>query len=206
MPEEQNNITSILQDGVNANNTNSPQLSIDPASDRVAIIGDPNEIKPTDGTYKLSFRFQEDEVSESDKAKMVKDETTGEYCYSVTYEHKRVKPLYREKITLIVIDLFEKLGVISENGYSIENLKPNPGSVLVDNIEEIATIAQLTCGIPKDQIENLDPTGLAEFISQFLVNEPNILKEAVVFLVQQSKLRQKPVQPEATTPQNTPQS
>lgn len=183
--EKEQKIFSAVKNGVAQNSTDAPQISIDPDSEKLAVVGDPNMINQTDGTYKLTFRYDADQLSDADKEQMKLDEETGEYTVDITYEHRRVKPLYREKIVLLVSDLFNKLGVVNVDGYDIDALKPNVGRTLMENVETIAEIARMVCGIKPEQVEQLDTLGLAMFIQQFLVNEPNILKEAVVFLAQQ---------------------
>lgn len=192
-----------IQSGVENNSSNSPQLSIDPDSDKIAVIGDPNETHPTNGDYSLTFRYYPEQLSEDSKQAMEFDEETGEYVWKRTFSNRRIKPLYRERASLIVAGLFSELGVITADGYDAAALSKNAGKILLENIDKVAELARIVCGIPSDQIEQLDPVGLANFLNQFLENEPNILKEAVVFLVQQST-QQKENLSEKAKPSQTP--
>lgn len=175
-----------VKEAIDNNAQPSPQLSLDPASSKMSVVGDPNEIQPTKGDYQLTFIYEEDEVSEADKTKM-KKQADGTYAVTVKYEHRRVKPLYRTRVTLIVGRILSDMGVVTADGYNSEMLATKATETLVDHIEDMAEVARMVLGIPREQMEYMSGDELAVFFSQLLDNEPNIIKEAVVFLGQRLK-------------------
>lgn len=179
----------IIKQGMDENSKDSPQMSIDPDTQKMAVVGDPNQIKPTNGDYTLTFLYSADEITEMDKANMKYRKDTDEYAAEIKYIGKRVKPLYRQKIDLLLADLFEQMGVLDQTGFDTSQVQEQTSVVLLDNIDKVAEIAYLVCGIPKDQVDHLDALGLADFLGQLLANEPNILKESVAFLAQRLQRR-----------------
>lgn len=196
----------IIQQGMEDNSQPSPQLSIDPDTQKMAVVGDPNQIKPTNGDYTLTFLYSADEVSDIDKQSMKYREETDEYAAEIKYMGKRVKPLYRQKIDLLLADIFEQMGVLDQTGFDTSRIQEQTSVVLLDNIDKVAEIAYLVCGIPKDQVDHLDPLELANFLAQLLANEPNILKESVAFLAQRLQRRRENKPEQERTSSNTPQS
>lgn len=175
-----------IKESIENNAQTSPQLSLDPESSKMSVVGDPNEVQPTKGNYKLTFIYNEDELSDADKAKM-KKQADGTYAVTVEYEHRRVKPLYRSKVTLIVGRILSDMGVITADGYNSEMIATKATETLVDHIEDMAEVARMVLGVPREQMEYMSGDELAVFFSQLLDNEPNIIKEAVVFLRQRLK-------------------
>lgn len=196
----------LIQKGMDDNSKSSPQLSIDPDTQKMAVVGDPNQIKPTNGDYTLTFLYSPDEITEIDKENMKYREETDEYAAEIKYLGKRVKPLYRQKIDLLLADLFEQMGVLDQTGFDSSKVQERSPYVLLDNIDKMAEIAYLVCGIPKDQIDHLDPLGLADFLAQLLANEPNILKESVAFLAQRLRQQQESKPKTEKKSSNTPRS
>lgn len=200
------NAAKIIQKGMDENSQPSPQLSIDPDTQKMAVVGDPNQIKPTNGDYTLTFLYSADEITEIDKENMKYREETNEYAAEIKYMGKRVKPLYRQKIDLLLADIFEQMGVLDQTGFDTSKVQEQTSAVLLDNIDKVAEIAYLVCGIPKDQVDHLDPLGLADFLAQLLANEPNILKESVAFLAQRLLRRRENKPSQEKKSSNTPQS
>ena len=196
----------IIQKGMDENSQPSPQLSIDSDTQKMAVVGDPNQIKPTNGDYTLTFLYSADEITEIDKENMKYREETNEYAAEIKYMGKRVKPLYRQKIDLLLADIFEQMGVLDQTGFDTSKVQEQTSAVLLDNIDKVAEIAYLVCGIPKDQVDHLDPLGLADFLAQLLANEPNILKESVAFLAQRLLRRRENKPSQEKKSSNTPQN
>lgn len=181
--EELNSTSQAIKNGIDNNGKQSPSLSIDPETDKMSVVGDPNDTKPTSGNYKLSFLYPSNMVTPEDKTRMQYEKDTDEYRATVTYENCRVKPLYRTKITLLVSRILSDMGVIDKDGYTSDYITNAAGEILIDHIEDLAEIARMVLRVPREQFEYMDDQGLAEFFSQLLDNEPNIIKEAVVFLM-----------------------
>lgn len=204
--KEMQDAAKIIKQGMEENSKDSPQLSIDPDTQKMSVVGDPNQIKPTNGDYTLTFLYSPDEITENDKQNMKYREETDEYAVEIKYMGKRVKPLYRQKIDLLLADIFESMGVLDQTGFDTSKVQEQTSVALLDNIDKVAEIAYLVCGIPKDQVDHLDALGLGDFLAQLLANEPNILKESVAFLAQRLRQRQENKQPTARTSSNTAQN
>lgn len=196
-----------IAEAIDRNDQPSPALSIDEKSKKLSVVGDANEIKPTKGNYKLTFAYPADEVSEEDKAKMVKN-ADGDYVATVEYQNKRVKPLYRSKVALQLAKIMVAMDVMTTEGYSTEHLTEDATLALADHIEEMGEIARMTLGIPASQVEYMQPEDLAAFFVQLMDNEPNIMKESVGFLglLLNSKNKGQTVAQQTTESQNTQQS
>lgn len=191
MTPDMEEAAKLIKEGMESNGQDSPQLSIDPDTQKLAVVGDPNQVQPTNGYYKLTFLYSADELSEADKENMKFREDTEEYEVTIEYKGKRVKPLYRQKIDLLLADIFEGMGVLGTEGYNPDAVKNTASLSLMSDIDKVADIAYMVCDIPKDQVLHLDPFGLADFLNQLLVNEPNILKESVAFLTRRLQQQQK---------------
>lgn len=196
----------LIQKGMDENSQPSPQLSIDPDTQKMSVVGDPNQIKPTNGDYTLTFLYSPDEITDMDKQSMKYREETDEYAAEIKYLGKRVKPLYRQKIDLLLADLFEAMGILDQTGFDTSRVQEQTSIVLLDNIDKVAEIAYLVCGIPKDQVDHLDALGLGDFLAQLLANEPNILKESVAFLAQRLQQRRENNPKLEKKSSNTPQN
>lgn len=189
---------------IERNATDSPALSVDEKAHKVSVVGDPSDIKPTSGDYKLTFVYPADEVTEEDKQRMVKNDD-GEYTVTVEYKGKRVKPLYRSKVALRLAKIMAEMDVMNADGYSTEVLTQNATMTLADHVEDMGEIARMVLGVPANQVEYMQPDELAVFFSQLLDNEPNIMKEAVGFLGLLMR-GQNPKTGEKSESENTPQS
>lgn len=196
----------IIQKGMEDNSKDSPQMSIDPDTQKMAVVGDPNQIETTNGDYTLTFLYSADEITEADKKTMKYREETDEYAAEIKYIGKRVKPLYRQKVDLLLADIFERMGVLDQTGFDTSKVQEQTSIALLDNIDKVAEIAYVVCGIPRDQVDHLDPLELANFLAQLLANEPNILKESVAFLAQRLQQRQGKNQEQAKKSSDTQQS
>lgn len=205
-------MNKAIKEAVENNIQDSPQLSIDPDNGKMAILGDANQIQPTSGDYELTFSYPADQLSEEDKAKM-KPNVYGDYNVKMTYKGHRVKPLYRTKVALLVARVMDDTGIFSDDdSIKTEKMTNKTAQVLVDHVEDLAEIAQMVLGVPRDQMEYMTPDSLAEFFNQLLANEPNIIPESLVFLEQysrptkDSKAGKKPVMPKKPSKQSTPQN
>lgn len=190
MTPDMEEAAKLIKEGMEKNSQDSPQLSIDPDTQKMAVVGDPNQVQPTNGDYKLTFVYGASEVSEDDKAQMKYREDSDEYEFTVEYKGKRVKPLYRQKIDLILADVFDHMGVLDQDGYTTDVNRENTTMALLGDTDKLGEVAGIVCGLTEDQVGHLDAFGLAEFLNQLLVNEPNILKESVAFLSRRLLQRQ----------------
>lgn len=177
-------MAAALKGGIDANSTNAPQMSIDPKTQAVSVVGDPNQIKNEARDYKITFAYPADEITEEDKLKMVKSEVADdEYETTITYENRRVRPINRTKISMFVGDIFNQMGMFSEDGsYDSDTMNKKSAELFLNNIEKLADMAQMVLEIPKDQIKYIRADCLVDFFVTLLHNEPNVIKEAASFL------------------------
>lgn len=173
-------MASDLKKGIDNNAQDSPRLNIDPDSQKMAVVGDPNNIKPANKPYQLVFVYPEDSVSEEDKLRMKKE--GNEYVAAVEYPNVRVKPLYRTKVAMVTTGILSDLGVITKDGYSSDNVNMITAKLLTDHLTEIAELVHCVLDVPKEQIPYLNAGCLYEFFTTLLNNEPNILQEGTNFL------------------------
>lgn len=202
-------MAGALKQGIEENSTNAPQMSIDPKTQAVSVVGDPNEIKVTPRTYKLIFSYPEDELTEEDKLKMKPSEIAeGEYEAVVTYENRRVRPINRTKISMYVGDIFNGIGLFQDDGsYDSETVTRQSAELFVQHVDKIAEMAEMVLEVPHDQMKYVRSDCLIEFFLTMLQSEPNVIKEAASFLDAQSRQRLVKMATEVkTNQQNTQQS
>ena len=185
--EELNPQAQSIKDAIDNNSADSPALSIDPKTSKVSVVGDPNNTQPTSGDYKLTFLYPADELTAEDKSKMTYHKDTDEYSATVAYGKCRVKPLYRMKVTLLVARVLADMKIVNKDGYNTDMVTNQAGQILIDHIEDLAEIARMVLGVPREQMDYMDSEGLSGFFNQLMDNEPNLVKEAVVFLMQSSR-------------------
>lgn len=174
-----------LADAIDNNASDTPHLSTDPDTLKPSVVGDPNKVENQRGTYSLTFAYPEDQLTAEDKARMRQDpKLKGYYLADVTYVDKRIKPLYRGRIVVLLTELTSKLGAIDLSGYTSDFSMENMGKVLLNDTEKLAELARMILGIPQEQIEYMTPYSLAHFFVQIFQNEPNIIGESANFLSQ----------------------
>lgn len=174
-----------LAEAIDNNASDAPHLSTDPDTQKPSVIGDPNKIENKRGTYTVTFAYPEDQLSAEDKNRMRTDKNLpGYYLADMTYVDKRIKPLYRGRIVVLLTELTSKLGAIDLDGYTSDFSMENMGKVLLNDTDKIAELARMILGIPDDQIEYMTPYSLAQFFVQIFQNEPNIIGESANFLSQ----------------------
>lgn len=181
-PKDIEKATKELKDSIDENATSAPHLSVDPKTEKPSVVGDPNEIPVGLGNYSLVFYYPPEDISEEDKKSMVLDKETGYYKAQVNYTKKRVKPLYRGKVVVMLTEIFSYAKVIRGDGYTSDLDDYALGAAVLDQIDKVAKLAQVVLGIPDSQLEYLPPNQLIKFLNQLHQNEPNILKESSNFL------------------------
>lgn len=179
---EINMMTAALSGAIEANATDNPHLSIDPDTQKPAVLGDPTKIPERKGDYELKFVYSADEVDEADKAKLEHDEKANLYVAKVKFTNKRIKPLYRGQALMLLGDILAAFGVLEEDGYTSELEAMLVSKEVLAKSEQIGDLVHLVVGIPKEQAERLTPGGAIGFLKQLLMNEPNIISETSNFL------------------------
>lgn len=204
-------MAEAIKKGIDGNSSDAPAMSIDPKTQQVSVVGNPNNIKPTDGNYVISFVYPEESLTEDDKLKMKKNpDNEHEYIAEVKYVGRRVKPLYRTTVSMDIADMLVKMDLLTnDGGYSTDGLGRRAARVFLENIDTIARIAKNVLDIPEEQVGYMSPESLVEFFVQLMQNEPNVIKEAASFL-EPSSIKQLMALVEAengtTQPQDTQQN
>lgn len=160
----------------------TPTLSIDPKTSKPGVVGDPTKIPEKRGTYKLTFAYSPDEVSEEDKTHMKLHEKTGYYLAEVTYENIFIKPLYRARISMLATKILADAKIIDLKGYTSEVASDVLGESFITHTNDIVEIIKMMLKLDDSQIEHLMPTQPGNFFVQLFQNEPNLIKEANNFL------------------------
>lgn len=202
-------MAAALKGGIEANSTPAPQMSIDPKTQAVSVVGDPNQIHNPPRTYKIVFSYPEDELSEEDKLKMVKSDTAeDEYETTITYENRRVRPIHRTKIAMYVGNILNSIGLFQDDGsYDSDTMSRASAELFVQHVDKMAEMAELVLEIPHEQVKYIRSDCLVEFFIDMLQNEPNVIKEAASFLDALSRQRLVKIATEARAQQpSTPQS
>lgn len=187
--EEESRITQELApklaEAIENNASDAPHLSTDPDTQKPSVVGDPNKIgNERRGTYTITFAYPADQLTNEDKQRMRLDEKTGYYLADMTYVDKRIKPLYRGRIVVLLTELTAKMGAIDLEGYTSDFSTTSMGRVLLNDTDKLAELAKMILGIPDEQIEYMMPYSLANFFVQIFQNEPNIIGESANFLSQ----------------------
>lgn len=186
-----------MKEAIDNNQQDSPSLNLDPKDNKMFVVGDPNNTHPTKGDYKITYEYTPDMVNEEDKQKLEYDEQRGVYLATVTYTGKRVKPLYRTKVTTMLLNLMAEVGVMTEKGYTSEMINEETGLMFVSQTEQILELASLVLGESKEHLEYASE--LWSFVTQLMQNEPNILQETQNFLASLKNRQKTQSNPTANT-------
>ena len=186
-----------MKEAIDNNQQDSPSLNLDPKDNKMFVVGDPNNTHPTKGDYKITYEYTPDMVNEEDKQKLEYDEQRGVYLATVTYTGKRVKPLYRTKVTTMLLNLMAEVGVMTEKGYTSEMINEETGLMFVSQTEQILELASLVLGESKEHLEYASE--LWSFVTQLMQNEPNILQETQNFLASLNNRQKTQSNPTANT-------
>lgn len=162
--------------------TDAPRLSIDPETQKPAVVGNPTALPEKKGTYTLTFAYPPEEVSEEDKLRMKKHEKTGYYTATIKYEGVFIKPLHRAKIAEIMTLVLADANIIDLDGYTSKVQKNLLGGAFLKHNEAICEAIKLMLKVSDEQIEYLMPLEPGNFVVQLFQNEPNLIKEANNFL------------------------
>lgn len=173
-------MAEALKQGIDNNAKDSPRLNIDPDSQKMAVVGDPNNVKPANKPYHLVFSYPEEVVSEDDKLRMKK--IGNQYFAGVEYKPTRVKPLYRTRVVMLLTKILTDLDVVNKDGYTSEVINKISGQLLISHFAEIAELAHLILDVPEEQLGYLNGGCLFDFFVTILDNEPNIIQEGTNFL------------------------
>lgn len=183
-------IENKIKSAIDNNATNNPHVAVDPDTGKMAVVGDATEIETPTYKYEIEFEYTAEMLSPEDMQAC--KERDGKYYLTLTYENKRVKPLYRTKIVLILTRVLADALVIDAEGYSSDYIeKAALLKVLDDHLDDVLDMAVMVLGVPKEQLEYMTLPSLADFFANLIKNEPNIIQECVRFLLQSRKSSEK---------------
>ena len=184
-PTEINNedIEKKIKDAIDNNATDNPHVAVDPDTGKMAVVGDATELEVPNHKYEIEFEYTEDMLTPEDKRNC--EERDGRYYLKLTYTDKRVKPIYRTKVVMILTRILADALIIDAEGYSSDYVENNMiFKVLDEHLEDVLEIAHMVLGVDKAQLEYMTMPYLGIFFGDFMKNEPNIIEECVHFLSQ----------------------
>lgn len=172
-------LNEAIENGID---DDSPTLSVDPKTAKPSVVGDPNKLREKQGTYKLTFAYPPNQVSEEDKLRMKLQDKTGYYLAEVRYENVNIKPLYRARIAALAAQVLADAKIINLEGFTTAKNTELVGEAFMNHTDDIVEIMKMVLGLEKEQLEYLLPIQPTMFFVQLFQNEPELLKEANNFL------------------------
>lgn len=183
-------IESKIKSAIDNNATDNPHPSVDLDTGKMAVVGDATEIEVPNYKYEIEFEYTKDMLTPEDM-KACKEED-GRYFLTLTYENRRVKPIYRTKVVLILTRVLADALIVDTEGYSSDFVEQNViMKVLDEHLDDILELARMTLGVDKVQLEYMTLPSAANFFASLLKNEPNIIEECVRFLLRSQKKSEK---------------
>lgn len=179
-------IEKKIKSAIDNNDTDNPYATIDPTTGKMAVVGDATKLEVENRQYEIEYEYTADMLTPEDKAQC--KEVDGHYLLKLTYPNKRVRPIYRVKVVMILTRILADALVVDTEGYSSDYVESTMlFKILDDHLEDVLDIAHMVLGVNKEQLEFMTMPSLADFLATFLNNEPNIIKECVNFLSQSGK-------------------
>lgn len=185
LPKELNNesIEEKIKEAVDNNATDNPHATIDPTTGKMAVVGDATEIDVPTYAYEIEFEYTPEMLTAEDKKNC--KEIDGKYYLTLTYTNKRVKPIYRTKIVMIMTRILADAMIIDAEGYSSDYVEGSMiMKILDEHLEDVLDLAHFVLGVDKSQLEYMTMPSLGIFFGDLIKNEPNIIEECVNFLSQ----------------------
>lgn len=174
-------IEAKLKTAIDSNATDNPHVNIDPESKKMAVVGDATQITPPDYKYTIEYEYDSTLVAPEEASKLREED--GKYYLTLTYEGKRIKPIYRTKAVMILTKVLSDAMVVDATGYSSDYIESNMVmSIITEHTDDLLDLANIVLGVSKDQLEYMTEVSLVTFLADVLRNEPNILEECTNFL------------------------
>lgn len=179
-------IEAKIKDAIDNNATDNPHATVDPTTGKMAVVGDATEIEVPNFQYKIEYEYLPELLTAEDKKQC--KEVDGKYYLTLTYTNKRVKPIYRTKVVMILTRVLADALVIDAEGYSSDFVEGNIiMKILDEHLDDVLEIARMVLGVEREQLEYMTMPSLGIFFGDFLRNEPNIIEECVNFLSRSRK-------------------
>lgn len=179
-------IENKIKSAIDNNATDNPHATVDPATGKMAVVGDATQIETKNYKYEIEYEYTEDMLTPEDKAQC--REQDGRYFLKLTYSDKRVRPIYRTKVVMILTRVLADALIIDAEGYSSDFVEGKMiMNILDEHLDDVLDIAHMTLGVDRTQLEFMTLPSLGGFFADFLRNEPNIIEECVNFLLQSRK-------------------
>lgn len=179
---EINIMATALSEKIENNASDAPHLSIDPDTGQTAAIGDANKISSKSKDYKLTFSYEKSEIRPDELSKYQYDEKTDTYLETLSFTDKRIKPIYRAQVVLLLTQILDKVGVLLSDGYDSNVDTTKLATALYSSTDQFIELAHIILGITTEQAQHLMPLQMVDFLNQLIENEPNIIGECSNFL------------------------
>lgn len=179
-------IENKIKSAIDNNDTDNPYATVDPATGKMAVVGDATKLDVKNFQYEIEYEYTADMLTAEDKAQC--KEIDGRYFLKLIYTNKRVRPIYRTKVVMILTRILADALVVDTEGYSSDFVEGQMiMKILDEHLDDVLEIARMVLGVDKERLEFMTMPSLADFLATFLNNEPNIIKECVNFLSRSSK-------------------
>jgi len=176
-------IEAKIKEAVDNNATDNPHATVDPTTGKMAVVGDATEIETPNYQYEVEFEYLPEMLTAEDKKNC--READGRYYLKLTYTNKRVKPIYRTKVVMILTRILADAMIIDAEGYSSDYVEGNMiMKILDEHLEDVLELAHFVLGVDREQLEYMTMPSLGIFFGDLIRNEPNIIEECVNFLSQ----------------------
>lgn len=176
-------IEAKIKSAIDNNATDNPHVNIDPSTGKMAVVGDATEIETPDYKYEIEYEYFSEQLSPEDRVNCAFRD--GKYYLKLTYTGKRVRPIYRTKIVMILTRILADAMIIDAEGYSSDYVEGRMVMHILDeHLEDIIDMAHMVLNVDKDQLTYMTLGSAGSFFSDLLRNEPNIIEECVRFLSQ----------------------
>lgn len=181
-------IEGKLKDAIDTNATDNPHMAIDPEKGKMAVVGDANALEKPDYKYDIEYEYTADMLSAEDKNNLRYEEDVDRYYLTLHYEGKRVKPIYRTKVVMLLTNILADAFVVDATGYTSDQIDGQVVQKITDkHLDDVLELAHIVLGVDKEQLEYMTFFSVLDFFTRLLKNEPNIIGECVNFLLRSQK-------------------
>ena len=184
------NIEEKIKNAVDNNATNNPHATVDPTTGKMAVVGDATELEVPTYQYEIEYEYTPEMLTAEEQRQC--KEIDGRYYLTLTYSDKRVRPIYRTKVVMILTRVLADALIIDAEGYSSDYVEGNMiMKILDEHLDDILELARMVLGVEKSQLEYMTMPSLGNFFAGLINNEPNIIEECVNFLSRSLKNSEK---------------
>lgn len=174
-------IEEKIKNAVDNNATDNPHATVDPTTGKMAVVGDATELEVPTYQYEIEYEYTPEMLTAEEQRQC--KEIDGRYYLTLTYSDKRVRPIYRTKVVMILTRVLADALIIDAEGYSSDYVEGSMiMKILDEHLDDILELARMVLGVEKSQLEFMTMPSLGNFFAGLIKNEPNIIEECVNFL------------------------